>query len=124
MIKTLSNTNIILCSVLKRVNTYEYHIRPYLTSNELFFGLKNLMVEPRFICVNGIRFKAQFADQFFIDTTLKGKKSLFAVESINGDHIVGDIYLLPSSKNLPVELPETLMQMIKQFVDSDFKLAV
>jgi hypothetical protein len=82
------------------------------------------MVEPRYIYVNGIRFKAQFADQFFIDTTLKGKKSLFAIEELSDDHIVGDIFLLPTSKNLPMELPDKIMQMVERFSDSEFRLAV
>ncbi|MFY0674745.1 MAG: hypothetical protein JXQ87_15205 [Bacteroidia bacterium] len=106
------------------MNTFEYYIKSYLASHERFYGKDNLVVEPRFIYVNGIRFKAQFADQFFIDTTLKGKKSLFTVEHDSENHITGDIFLLPSSKNLPIELPNNVMHLVERFVDQNFKLAI
>ncbi len=117
------NSNFILCSVLKRLNTYEYLVKVYYHSGNRFLANSHMIIEPQNIVVNGIAFKASNADEFFINTTLKNQRTLFTISFTYNETPVGDLFFLPTPKDLELPIDEVNLPIIEEYLNTELKQA-
>ncbi|MGB0430345.1 MAG: hypothetical protein ACPGLV_07710 [Bacteroidia bacterium] len=121
--RVTDNSNFALCSVVKRLNTYEYLVNVFYHSKNQAYTNQGLIVEPQHIVVNGVPFKAANTDNFFLETTLKNRKVLFAITFTYNDVPVGDMFLLPSPKDLDLPIDPAHTSLIHDFIDLELQQA-